>query len=132
LLEADNMEWAILRQEGTAWEPDHDYWNQAITTNSMGAAGVALELSLTGADLDAVDGFYLAFRYKAANSPNWLPETDEAYHYKLTLHEQGNLPMVGANETKEWQPITPLDGPDTRLTPLIINYHAPVNYPIKS
>lgn len=132
LLEADNMEWAILRQEGTAWEPDHDYWNQAITTNSMGAAGVALELSLTGADLDAVDGFYLAFRYKAANSPNWLPETDEAYHYKLTLHEQGNLPMVGANETKEWQPITPLDAPDTRLTPLIINYHAPVNYPIKS
>ena len=131
-LEADNMEWAILRQERTAWEPDHDYWNQAITTKSMGSAGVALELSLTGADLDTADGFYLAFRYKAANSPNWLPDTDKAYHCKLTLHEQGNLPMVGANETKEWQPITPLDGPDTRLTPLIINYHAPVNYPIKS
>ena len=131
-LEADNMEWAILRQERTAWEPDHDYWNQAITTKSMGAAGVALELSLTEADLDTVDGFYLAFRYKAANSPNWLPETDKAYHYKLTLHERSNLPMVGANETKEWQPITPLDAPDTRLTPLIINYHALVNHPIKS
>ena len=131
-LEVDNMEWAILRQEGTSWDPDHDYWNQAITTKRMGAAGFALELSLTGADLDTTDGFYLAFRYKAENSPNWLPETDKAYHYKLTLHEQGNLPMVGANETKEWQPITPLDAPDTRLTPLIINYHALVNHPIKS
>jgi len=131
-LEADNMEWAILRQEGTVWDPDHDYWNQAMTTKRMGAAGVALELTLTDADLDTADGFYLAFRYKAANSPNWLPETDKAYHYRLTLHEQGNLPMVGANETKEWQPITPLDAPDTRLTPLIINYHALVNHPIKS
>ncbi|MBN7770122.1 hypothetical protein KUV44_10480 [Marinobacter daepoensis] len=131
-LEADNMEWAILRQEGTAWDPDHDYWNQAVTTKSMGAAGIALELSLTEADLDTANGFYLAFRYKAANSPNWLPETDKAYHYKLTLHEQGNLPMVGANETKEWQPIIPLDEPDTRLTPLIINHHALVNHPIKS
>ncbi|MGP9834272.1 toxin VasX [Marinobacter sp. NSM] len=131
-LEADNMEWAILRQERTAWEPDHDYWNQAITTKSMGSVGVALELSLTGADLDTADGFYLAFRYKAANSPNWLPERDKAYHYKLTLHEHGNLPMVSANETKEWQPITPLGAPDTRLTPLIINYHALVNHPIKS
>jgi len=131
-LEVDNMEWAILRQEGTSWDPDHDYWNQAITTKRMGAAGFALELSLTGADLDTTDGFYLAFRYKAENSPNWLPETDKAYHYKLTLHEQGNLPMVGANETKEWQPITPLDAQDTRLTPLIINYHALVNHPIKS
>ena len=131
-LEVDNMEWAILRQEGTAWDPDHDYWNQAITTKRMGTAGVALELSLTGADLDTTDGFYLAFRYKTANSPNWLPETDKAYHYKLTLHEQGNLPMVGANETKEWQPITPLNAPDTRLTPLIINYYALVNHPITS
>lgn len=131
-LEVDNMEWAILRQEGAVWDPDHDYWNQAITTKSMGSAGVALELSLTGADLDTADGFYLAFRYKAANSPDWLPEADKAYHYKLTLHEQGNLPMVSANETKRWQPITPLDAPDTRLTPLIINYHALVNHPIKS
>jgi hypothetical protein len=51
-LEADNMEWAILRQEGTVWDPDHDYWNQAMTTKRMGAAGVALELTLTDADLD--------------------------------------------------------------------------------
>src|SRR5690554_8079392 len=102
------MEWAILRQERTAWEPDHDYWNQAITTKSMGAAGVALELSLTGADLDTTHGLYLAFRYKAANSPNWLPATDKAYHYKLTLHARWNLAMVAAKETIEVIP-------DTRL-----------------
>jgi len=131
-LEADNMEWAILRQEGTAWDPDNDYWNQAITAKSMGAAGVALELSLTETDLETSDGFYLAFRYKAANSPNWLPETDKAYHYRLTLHEQGNLPMVGANETKQWQAVTTLETPDTRLTALITKYHTLINNPTKS
>ncbi|WP_375176268.1 toxin VasX [Marinobacter mobilis] len=131
-LEADNMEWAVLRQEGTAWDPDHEYWNQAITTKSLGMAGIALELSLTEADLDTANGFYLAFRYKAANSPNWLPEAGKAYHYKLTFHEQGNLPMVGANETKTWQPITPKDEPDTRLTALIINYHSLISAPNKS
>ncbi|KEF29663.1 hypothetical protein D777_02894 [Marinobacter nitratireducens] len=38
----------------------------------------------------------------------------------MPMYEQGNLP------------ITPLDAPDTRLTPLIINYHALVSQPIKS
>ncbi|MDX1757888.1 MAG: hypothetical protein R3175_17680 [Marinobacter sp.] len=130
-LEADNMEWAVLRQEGTAWDPDHEYWNRSLTKKSMGAAGVALELSLTGADLDTADGFYLAFRYKAANSPNWLPEAGKSYHYKLLLHEQGDLPMVGANETKTWQPVTPLGGADQRLAPLIsaFGFHALVNRP---
>lgn len=130
-LEADNMEWAVLRQGGTAWDPDHEYWNRSLTKKSMGAAGVALELSLTGADLDTADGFYLAFRYKAANSPNWLPEADKSYHYKLLLHEQGDIPMVGANETKTWQPVTPLGGADQRLAPLIsaFGFHALVNRP---
>ncbi|MDP4547699.1 hypothetical protein [Marinobacter sp. MDS2] len=91
-----------------------------------------MELSLTGADLETADGFYLAFRYKAANSPNWLPEKDKAYHYKLTLHEQGDLPMVGANETKQWKAVTTLDKPDNRLTALITKYHALTSDPTKS
>ncbi|WP_273205601.1 toxin VasX [Marinobacter subterrani] len=123
-LQSDNMEWAILRQEGTVWAPDQNYWNQAITVRSLGAAGVALELYLTEVDLETADGFYLAFRYKAVNSSNWLPEMDKAYHYKLILHEPGNLPSVGANERKEWQPVKALDSPDHRLSSLITTYHA--------
>ena len=130
-LDADNMEWAVLRQEGTMWDPDHDYWAQAITKKSMGAAGVALELSLTEADLEAADGFYLAFRYKAANASEWLPEADKAYHYKLILHERGDIPMVGANETKTWHQVNRLDKPDHRLNALIIKYHALISEPKK-
>lgn len=131
-LEADNMEWAILRQKGTAWSPDHDHWNEAITTESMGAAGVTLEMRLTEAELESVEGFYMAFRYKAANSSNWLPESEKAYHYKLIFHEQGNLPRVGANEIKEWKPVKSLDDPDHRLNALITNYHALISEPKKS
>lgn len=131
-LQADNMEWAVLRQQGTAWDPDHDYWNQAVIRENLGTAGVALEVSLTGADLDQSKGFYLAFRYKVADTDSWLPETGGAYHYKLLLHENGDLPMVGANEDKTWQTVEPLDKPDSRLTALITNYHALMSNPDKS
>lgn len=131
-LRSDNVEWAVLRQEGTVWNPDQVYWNQAITVKSMGEAGVALELHLTDVELETAKGFYLAFRYKAANSSNWLPESEKAYHYKLIFHEQGNLPRVGANETKEWKPVIPLDDPDHRLNTLITNYHALLSEPKKS
>ncbi|MFL1456298.1 toxin VasX [Marinobacter sp. GN3S48] len=131
-LQADNMEWSVLRQQGTVWEPDHDYWSQAVIRKSMGTAGFALEVSLTGADLDNSKGFYLAFRYKAANTSDWLPEAGEAYHYKLLLHENGDLPMVGANEDKKWQSIKPLDKPDSRLTALITNFHALMSDPSKT
>lgn len=109
-----------------------NYWNQAIAVKRMVEAGVALELHLTAMDLEMVDGFYLAFRYKAANSSNWLPESEKAYHYKLIFHEQGNLPRVGANEVKEWKPVKSLDDPDHRLNALITNYHALISEPKKS
>jgi hypothetical protein len=131
-LRSDNVEWAVLRQEGTVWNPDQDYWNQAIMVKSMGEAGVALELHLTDVELETTKGFYLAFRYKATNSSNWLPEPKKAYHYKLIFHEQGNLPRVGANEIKEWKPVLPLDDPDHRLNTLITNYHALISEPKKS
>ncbi|WP_029654514.1 toxin VasX [Marinobacter daepoensis] len=131
-LQSDNVEWAVLRQEGAVWNPDQDYWNQAITVKSMGEAGVALELHLTDVELETAKGFYLAFRYKASNSSNWLPESEKAYHYKLIFHEQGNLPRVGANEIKEWKPVIPLDDPDHRLNTLITNYHALISESKKS
>ena len=99
-LRSDNVEWAVLRQEGSVWNPDQDYWSQAITVKSMGEAGVALELHLTDVELETAAGFYLAFRYKAVNSSKWLPESEKAYYYKLIFHEQGNLPREALNKSQ--------------------------------
>lgn len=49
----------------------------------MVEAGVALDLHLIDVELGTAEGFYLAFRYKAVNSSNWLPESEKASHYKL-------------------------------------------------
>ncbi|MGO1501372.1 MAG: hypothetical protein ACTHWH_08845 [Marinobacter sp.] len=67
-------------------------------------------------------GFYLAFRYKPSSAAEWLPETDKAYYYEPMLHEQGNLPMTAANETKIWQPVAPLNEASTKFAPLVSAY----------
>lgn len=121
-LQADNMEWSVLRNEGTAWESDCDHWNKAVLMQSLGEAGLALEITLTSGELETTNGFYLAFRYKPSSTANWLPETDKAYYYKLMLHEQGNLPMAAANETKTWQPVAALTEANTKLAPLVSAY----------
>ncbi|MGO1501370.1 MAG: hypothetical protein ACTHWH_08835 [Marinobacter sp.] len=38
------------------------------------------------------------------------------------LHEQGNLPMTAANETKTWQLVAPLAEASARLAPLVSAY----------
>ncbi len=48
--------------------------------------------------------------------------SDKAYHYELMLHEQGNLPMTAANETKTWQLVAPLAEASTKLAPVVSAY----------
>ncbi|NWN92628.1 hypothetical protein HLV39_14115 [Marinobacter adhaerens] len=130
-LQADNMEWSVLRNEGTTWEPDSDHWNKAVLKQSLGDAGLALEIILTSRELDTINGCYLAFRYKPSSAASWLPESEKAYHYELMLHEQGNLPMTAANETKAWQLVAPLTEANTKLAPMLsaFGFHSLVEAP---
>lgn len=122
VLQADSMEWSVLRNEGTTWESDSEYWNKAVLKRSLGEAGLALEIILTPGELETTNGFYIAFRYKPSGAASWLPETDNAYYYELMLHEKGNLPMTAANETKTWQPVAPLNEMSTKLAPVVRAY----------
>ncbi|WP_165856463.1 toxin VasX [Marinobacter sp. JSM 1782161] len=131
-IQAANFEWAVFRKRGTSLDEDREYWEKAVVQHSLGQAGVSLTVSLTGSDLESTDGFYLAFRYKAAEASSWLPEDDSACFYKLMLHEQGNLPMVGANETKEWKEVQPMEEPDSQMTSVITEFHSLVDDPANS
>jgi hypothetical protein len=47
------------------------------------------------------------------------------------LHEQGNLPMTAANETKTWQHVAPLTEANARLAPLVsaFGFHSLIRCP---
>lgn len=127
----DDLEWVVMRRTGTDWSSDYEHWNQAVVIQSKGESGITLDVSLTMTDVDEADAFYLAFRYKPTSTSTWLPETDQAYHYKLVLHERGNLPMTSANEPQVWRRVAPLKNPDEKLAPLVSTYgfHALVDLP---
>ena len=121
-LQRDNLEWVVLLKRGGEWYPDHEHWNAAVLPKSLGAAGMALEISFGASELEQTEGVYLAFRYKPSNAVSWLPDPDKAFHYKLMLHEGGNLPTVAANEEMAWQPVGALREPDAGLAPLLSTY----------
>ncbi|OJS98925.1 toxin VasX [Marinobacter nauticus] len=127
----ENLEWAVMRRVGADWSSDHEYWNQAVMVQSEGESGTTLDVTLALTDIDEADAFYVAFRYKPAGSSTWLPENDNAYYYKLVLHQRGNLPMTSANEPQVWQRVAPLKNPVEKLAPLVSTYgfHALIDMP---
>src|SRR5690554_6706181 len=88
--------WSIVSPISTngLWTPGQPsrFFEQVSWVSKIGhgsCTGVRLPVRI---DLEILDGFYLAFCYKAADATNWLPESERAYHYKLIFHGQGNAP----------------------------------------
>jgi hypothetical protein len=81
-------------------------------------------------ELESMNGLYLAVRFKPDGVSDWLPGSGKAFHARLALHEQGNVPYVAANTEKVWQPVKVREKPEETVAPLIIDYKSLV--PVES
>ena len=88
--------------------------------------GARLRASLLFDELESVNGVYLAVRFKPDGLSDWLPISGKAFHAKLELHEQGNVPHVSANSEKVWQPVTVSEQPEENMAPLLVSYKSVV------
>lgn len=121
-LSADNAEWVILEQKGTQWQAATGDWSEAFLAISDEDNGVRLRASLLFDQLESITSLYLAIRFKPDGVSEWLPGSGKAFHARLALHEQGNVPHVAANSEKVWQTVKVSQEPESSLTPLLIGY----------
>lgn len=118
-LTPEKAQWVVLERNSNGWNSATRAWQDSVRVGSSGSDGTTVQASLLFDELPTLDGIHLAVRYKPDGVTRWLPGPDSEFHFSLALGEQGNLPYVGANEDKNWQPVAFRDEAPDQVKPLL-------------